>query len=169
MLFCQACYHMHFATVYTASTASPMRFITLGVGVGTEWLAFCRQHFQMKISWIKVIIFYANFTEVVSQGSNWQHINIGSGNGLVPNRPLAITWTNDDPYTMHICITRGSSHNYFHQNWNSMERCFFIYLPSSDGWSLQNFAHARTTSMCKKYFDLIASNRIKVIQFLHWI
>ena len=31
--------------------------------------------------------------------SNWQTISIGSGNGLVPNRCQAVTWTNDDQST----------------------------------------------------------------------
>ena len=46
-----------------------------------------------------------NFTEVYSQGFNWQLVNIGSGNGLVPNRQQAITWTNaakvTDLYMQH--------------------------------------------------------------------
>ena len=37
-----------------------------------------------------------------SLGVGWQQINIGSGNGLAPNRCQAITWTNDDPVDGHI-------------------------------------------------------------------
>ena len=50
----------------------------------------------------KVLYFDLNFTEVGSQGSNWQYVGIGLGNGLVPNRQQAITWTNADP--IHWCI-----------------------------------------------------------------
>ena len=35
-----------------------------------------------------------NFTEICSQGSNWQYANIGSDNGLAPNRRQAIIWSN---------------------------------------------------------------------------
>ena len=31
------------------------------------------------------------------QGFNWQHVIIGSSDGLAPNRPQAITWTHDGP------------------------------------------------------------------------
>ena len=41
------------------------------------------------------------------QGSNWQEVSIGSGNGLVPNRRQAIAWTNSDPVHWYICGTRG--------------------------------------------------------------
>ena len=36
-----------------------------------------------------------NFTEVGSQGSNWQYSIIGLDNGLAPTRRQAIIWTND--------------------------------------------------------------------------
>ena len=36
-----------------------------------------------------------DFTEVCSQGSNYQYCSIGSDNGLA----LAIIWTNDDQFT----------------------------------------------------------------------
>ena len=44
--------------------------------------------------WIKHFYFNFNFAEVCSQGSNGQYGSISSGNGLVPNRQQAITWTN---------------------------------------------------------------------------
>ena len=40
--------------------------------------------------------FGPNFVDVCSRGSNWEQNNIGSGEGLAPNRPQAITWTNND-------------------------------------------------------------------------
>ena len=44
----------------------------------------------------------SNFTEICSQEFNWQKASIGSGNGLVPKRWQAITWTN--AHTVHWCI-----------------------------------------------------------------
>ena len=32
----------------------------------------------------------------IAEGPNWQFVSIGSGNGLVPSRHQAITWTSDD-------------------------------------------------------------------------
>ena len=37
--------------------------------------------------------FTLKFTKIYSQGSNHQYASIGSDNGLVPNRQLAIIWT----------------------------------------------------------------------------
>ena len=44
------------------------------------------------IEW-KILNFDSYFTEVSSQGSNWQLVSFVSGNGLAPNRRQAITWT----------------------------------------------------------------------------
>ena len=41
-------------------------------------------------------------SEVCSQGSNWQYLNIISDNGLAPNRHQAIIWANADPIHWHI-------------------------------------------------------------------
>ena len=65
-----------------------------------------------KCCWIKCLYFnyyYSNFTEVCFQRSNWQHITLGSGNGLAPNRWQAITWTNRDPDTW--CCVASLGHN----------------------------------------------------------
>ena len=43
--------------------------------------------------------FYKKFTEVCSQGSNWQLSIIGSDNGLALSRRQAIFWTNDGKIT----------------------------------------------------------------------
>ena len=40
-----------------------------------------------------------DFTEVCSQGSNYQYSSIGSENGLAPARRQAIIWTNDGYFT----------------------------------------------------------------------
>ena len=45
-----------------------------------------------------------NFIEVYSEGSNWQYSNIGSDNGLAPNRRRAIIWTNADPIRWRIYV-----------------------------------------------------------------
>ena len=48
-----------------------------------------------------------NFTEVCSYRSSWQYVSIRSGNGLVPNRRQAITWTNNDLVRRHIYAALG--------------------------------------------------------------
>ena len=44
----------------------------------------------------KLFHFGSIIIKVYSWRSNWQHVSIGSCNGLAPNRCQAITWTNDD-------------------------------------------------------------------------
>ena len=68
----------------------------------TMWSPFRWRPFQMQYHQWKILHFDSNFTEVCSWGSNWQRVCIGSGNGLVPNRRQAITWTNLDP--VHLCM-----------------------------------------------------------------
>ena len=46
----------------------------------------------LTVQW-KSLYFASNFTQVFSLWYNWQYISNGSGNGLVPNRQQAITWT----------------------------------------------------------------------------
>ena len=52
-------------------------------------------YIQVHFHELKVLYFDSDFTEVCSQGSDWQKGSIGSGNGLVLNRLQAIT--NVDP------------------------------------------------------------------------
>ena len=62
----------------------------------------------------KRIFMNANFfisiwisVKYVPQGSKWQWVSIGSGNGLALNRQQAIIWTNADPVHRHICAALG--------------------------------------------------------------
>ena len=64
--------------------------------------AILQMTFSIVFSWMKILYFDSNFTEVCSQGSSWHYYSIGSGNGLAPNRQQAITWTNVDP--VHGCL-----------------------------------------------------------------
>ena len=63
--------------------------------------------FSKAFSWTKSLYFFSNFTEVYSQGSNWQWVSIGSGNGLSPVRCQAIPWTNADPIRWRIYAALG--------------------------------------------------------------
>ena len=56
---------------------------------------------------MKMFVFDQNFTEVLSQGSNWQYLSIGSVNGLAPNRRQAIIWTNADLIHWRIYTAPG--------------------------------------------------------------
>ena len=47
------------------------------------------------------------FTEVYSQGSNWQYPSIGLDNGLTPNGRQAIIWTNAAPILWRIYAALG--------------------------------------------------------------
>ena len=59
----------------------------------TKWPSFHRRHLQVHFFlWFNN--FHSHFTEICSLGSNWQYGNIGSDNGLAPNRWQAIFWTN---------------------------------------------------------------------------
>ena len=78
---------------------------------------FYRWHFHMHFLEWKVLYFDLNFTEVCSQGFNWQNVCIGSGNGLVPNRRQAIIWPTS---LRHICSSRGElSWSIYLRHWGS--------------------------------------------------
>ena len=76
-------------------------FPLLHIEAWRKWHTFCRQHFQMHFFNEKFLRFNLNFTEVCSQGSDWQWVSTGSGNGKAPNRWQAITWTSGDPLHWH--------------------------------------------------------------------
>ena len=44
-------------------------------------------------SWWKLLNFKKKFTEICSSASDWEYINIGAGDGLVPGRRQAIFWS----------------------------------------------------------------------------
>ena len=55
----------------------------------------------------KVSYFDYNFIEVCSRWSNWQWPSTGLDNGLAPNRPQAIIWTNADPVRWRVYAALG--------------------------------------------------------------
>ena len=67
----------------------------------------------------EVLYFDSNFTKICSQGSDWQWVSIGSGNGLALNRRQAITWTNANPFHRRIYAALGGDRvNGYHQGWS---------------------------------------------------
>ena len=55
----------------------------------------CRQHFQLTLFYQSDCILYLDLdiTAICSHMSSYQYNNIGSNDGLAPNRPQAIIWT----------------------------------------------------------------------------
>ena len=72
-----------------------------------KMVAISQTIFSHAFSWMKHLYFDYNFTDVCSQGSNWQSSSIGLDNGLAPNRWQAIIWTNADPINWRIYATLG--------------------------------------------------------------
>ena len=64
-------------------------------------------HIQIHFHEWKVLYLDSNLTKIRSQGSNWQWVSIGSGNGLALNRQQAITWTNANPVHRRIYAALG--------------------------------------------------------------
>ena len=67
--------------------------------------SFPYDHFKPFFS-MNSLNFDQHFTEICSQGFNWQYVCIRSGNCLAPNRRPAIIWTNDD-----LCIYASIGHS----------------------------------------------------------
>ena len=63
---------------------------------------FRRRHFQTHFLEWNSSIYYYNFTEVCSLGSNWRQPSIGLDNGLAPNRRQEIIWKTADPIPRRI-------------------------------------------------------------------
>ena len=72
-----------------------------------KWLPFCRWQFDMHFIEWKLSCLDLYFIEVCSWGSNWQYVNIGSGNGLALNRWPAITWSSMDPDLKQPTASQG--------------------------------------------------------------
>ena len=75
----------------------PLRY---GNNTWTKWPSFCRRHFHVYV-WMGIFIkqnfvFYSSFTKLCYWGCNWQHISIGSGNGLALTRRQGTTSINVD-------------------------------------------------------------------------
>ena len=70
------------------------------------------------------------FIEFCSQGFNWQYVSFGSGNGLVPRRWQAMTWTNADPihWSINVSPDNNCLYTHFHQ---SNIKILMIYLHNS--------------------------------------
>ena len=66
---------------------------------------FSQMEFSNALS--RINMYDYNFTEVYSQGSNWQYFSIGLDNGLALNSRQAIIWTNDDLFYQRIYASPG--------------------------------------------------------------
>ena len=88
-------------------TKGQLRGKCLHLMTSSWWPPFRRWPLQMHSHERKVMHFDSNFTEVCSLESNWQCVSIGSGNGMVPSRRQAITWTNADLAYWRICTAQG--------------------------------------------------------------
>ena len=108
------------------------------------------------VEW-KVLNFDSNFTEVSSQGSNWQYVSIGSGNGLAPNRRQAITWTK--AYLVHRRIYAtlwglGRWVNEWVNFTHLIPRTEYCRIP---GWC-PGYARGQSRTMPKHFFLSIVLN-----------
>ena len=85
----------------------------------------------------KILYFDCNFTDVCSQGSNWQSSSIGLDNGLAPNRWQAIIWTNADPINWRIYATPGG---------DELTQMFIVSVCKSLStvWAPKYFIHQET-------------------------
>ena len=85
----------------------------------------------------KNLYFDYNFTDVCSQGSNWQSSSIDLDNGLAPNRWQAIIWTNDDPINWRIYATLGG---------DELTQMFIVSVCESLStvWAPKSFIHQET-------------------------
>ena len=70
---------------------------------------FCRRHFEFHFLEWKLFYFDLNFTEIYSQGSNWQYSSTGLGGDVTPSKWQAIIWTNDGLVCWHIYIHPSAS------------------------------------------------------------
>ena len=94
---------------FQAIPRAPNLVITVSVNVLTwqNGRHLGRRHFQLHFLESKRFNSYSKFTEICSYESNWQYTSIGSDNGLAPNRPQSITWTNDDLVHWRIYVALG--------------------------------------------------------------
>ena len=84
-----------------------------------------------------ILYFDYNFTDVCSQGANWQSSSIGLDNGLAPNRWQAIIWTNADPINWRIYATLGG---------DELTQMFIVSACKSLStvWAPKSFIHQET-------------------------
>ena len=68
---------------------------------------YLQAQFEMHFREWKMLYFEKYFTDICSQGFNWQSSSIGTDNGLMPNRQQAIIWTSADPIHWRMYATLG--------------------------------------------------------------
>ena len=92
---------LHLAEACCQTLCASTTRLSLEWGILTHWCRdnMARLHFQMHFLEWKCMNFDSDFTELSSQGSNWQYLSTSSDNGLAPTRWQAIIWTNADYFT----------------------------------------------------------------------
>ena len=99
----------HEVTDIVDSRELTFRLLSQYLETWRKWPTSCRQYFQIQFLEWKLLYFYWNLTKFFSGCFWWssrQHVMIGSGNDLAPNREQAIIWTNldQDPRSPNMLI-----------------------------------------------------------------
>ena len=64
----------------------------------TKSMPLFRQQFKLHVNLVRMFSYFCpNVTDICPKGSIAKEVSIGSSNVLMPHRPQAITYTNDDP------------------------------------------------------------------------
>ena len=120
-------------------------------GTDTTWPPFCRRHFHTRFLELKLSFV---LSKCHWSRSNWQQVNTGSGNSLVPYRRQTITWTSIDTdiwrYISSLC------HNELEQT---------IYNGPSLGFISQATMAVITTTSCATSESSSSSLSLSLFRF----
>ena len=98
---------LHFSEIIFPTDAKMSNVVKLTHWGRHKWPPFSRRHFQMHfLEWICMDFDYI-FTEICSEGFNYQYHSIGSAIGLAPARRQANIWTYDEEICWRIYASLG--------------------------------------------------------------
>ena len=95
--------------------------------------AILQTTFLNAFSWMKTFEFKIKFHWNMLFGFNWQYVNIGSDNGLTPNRRQAIIWCNDNPVHCRIYMSQPASMSWSKRHVSNVAE-FLLHEPISTSW-----------------------------------
>ena len=115
--------------------------------------------FSNALSWNKIFVFWFKFYWNLFLMVQLTKVNIGSGNGMAPNRQHAIAWTNDEPVYCWIYVSAGFI-ELTHWGWDKMDAISQTTFSSAFSWM-------KMFELWLK-FDWSLFLRVKLTIFQHW-
>ena len=122
----------------------------------TKWPPFRERHYQMHVHEWNVLNFDSDFILVSTQGSNWQYVSIGSGNGFNWTNAYLVHRRTRGRWVKHIRHLRMTSYPWVLATYSKCFTNAHLTLNNCMKWYIKFISvnnHAAWVSLCYQFMS----------------